>query len=146
MKRWDSFSRGATLGAALFIAGVVVVAGQSAEPQIPTKLTADQQKQAEQLKLLEEQLQKDREAMHSAITQYGWDSDQVDEAQEKLFRDRAEYRKLRRSLRAAGVAVPPAPGLDFGTRGDRPGRMAGRMPHHGRGGHHCADCDCPCCR
>jgi hypothetical protein len=116
---------------------------QTADPQVAPKVTAEQQRQLDQLKQLEDQLQKDREALHTAITQYGWDSEQVDEAQENLLRDRVEYRKLRRSLRAAGVAVPPPSGIGTGPRGGREGRWAGRRHYRGHGCHHCGDC--PCC-
>jgi hypothetical protein len=98
------------------------------------------------LNQLDEQLQKDRHTLHQAITQRGWDSEQVDVAQENLFRDREEYRKLRRSLRAAGVAVPPisgfGPGMGAPGPGVAPGRRSGGGPHQ--------DCpylpDCPCGR
>ena len=118
--------------------------GQAENAPPAVKVAPEQQKQLDQLKQLEEQLQKDRDAMHNAITQYGWDSEQTDAAQEQLVRDRAEYRKLRRSLRSAGVPVPPPTGMGAG-----PGRnpaMSGRMMRHGRGGHNCANCDCPCCK
>jgi hypothetical protein len=128
--------------------GIAVVWGsaQSAAPQATPKATAEQQKQLDRLNQLDEQLRKDRGSLHQAITQYGWDSEQVDAAHESLFRDREEYRKLRRSLRAAGVAVPPASGFgpDMGApgRGGRLGQRRGGGPHY--------DCpympDCPCAR
>jgi hypothetical protein len=117
--------------------------GQPADPQATPNLTPEQQKQLDQLKQLEDQLQKDREALHSAIAQFGWDSEQVDMAQEKLLRDRAEYRKLRRSLRAAGVAVPSPSGIGAGPQGGREGRWASRRDYRGGGRHHCGGC--PCC-
>jgi len=123
-----------------------VVSGQSAGSQTAPTVTPEQQKQLDQLKQLEAQLQKDRDAMHQAITQFGWDSEQTDAAQDQLVRDRMEYRKLRRSLRSTGVPVPPPAGMGAGMGGSRPGPMAGRMHHRGHGGHHCADCDCSCCK
>jgi hypothetical protein len=57
--------------------------------------------------------------VHAAITQHGWDSDQTDAARNQLFSDRQEYRKIRRSLRAAGVAVPPSAGMAWRARPDR---------------------------
>ncbi len=131
------------LGAVLLGIAVVWASAHSPAPQAPPKVTSEQQKQLDRVKQLDEQLQKDRDALHQAINQYGWDSDQVDAAQENLFRNREEYRKLRRSLRAAGVTVPPAsgfgPGMGGPGGGGRPGRgPGGRQP----------DCpympDCPC--
>jgi uncharacterized protein YlxW (UPF0749 family) len=121
-----------------------LASGQAENTPPAVKVAPEQQKQLDQLKQLEEQLQKDREAMHSAITQYGWDSEQTDAPQEQLGRDRAEYRKLRRSLRSAGVPVPPPTGMGEGPGANR--SMSGRMMRQGRGGHHCAGCDCPCCK
>lgn len=132
------------LGGVLLGIAVVWASAQSPAPQATPKVTSEQQKQLDRLNQLDEQLQKDRDALHQAVTQYGWDSDQVDTAQEKLFRDREEYRKLRRSLRAAGVAVPPASG--FGPGPGAPG--GGGRPGRGPGGHPQYDCpympDCPC--
>jgi len=104
---------------------------QPAAPQSGPQLSAEQQKQLDQLKQLEQQLQKDREAVHNAITQFGWDSDQVDQAQEQLMRDRLQYRKLRRSLRAQGVPVPPPQGIGPGWPGGRGWQAQGRG--YGRG-------------
>jgi len=118
--------------------------GQAGNTQPALKVTPEQQKQLDQLNQLEEQLQKDRDAMHNAITQYGWDSDQTDAAQEQLVRDRAEYRTLRRSLRFAGVPVPPPTGMGAGPGGNR--ATSGRMLRHGRGGSRGAGCNCPCCQ
>ena len=132
---------------AVALLGITTVWGsaQSTGPQTAPKLTAEQQKQRDRLNQLDEQLKKDRDSLHQAISQYGWDSEQVDAAQENLFRDREEYRKLRRSLRAAGVAVPRVSGFGpgMGAPGPRgPGRGPGGGPHH--------DCpyvpDCPCAR
>ncbi len=47
------------------------------------------------------QLQRDRKAVRDAITQYGWGSEQVDEAQEKLLRDRLIRRGLVSEFRSA---------------------------------------------
>jgi hypothetical protein len=118
---------------------------QSASPQATPKVTAEQQKQLDQLKQLEDQLTKDRTAVHDAISKYGWDSDQTDAAQEQLFRNRTEYRQLRRSLRQAGVPVPPAGGFGPGGPGPGPGGMG--MGMGGSGGHGMMGrrmCDCPC--
>ena len=133
---------------AMAVLGIAAVWGtaQSAAPQTAPKPTAEQQKQLDRLKQLDEQLRKDRDALHQAISQYGWESDQVDAAQESLFRDREEYRKVRRSLRTAGVPVPPTsgfgPGMGAPGAGGPPGRGFGGGPHH--------DCpympDCPCAR
>ena len=116
-------------------------APQAAGPQV----TAEQQQQLGRLKELEEQLPKDRQAFHQAAAQSGSDSDQADVAQEQLFRDREEYRKLRRTLRAARVAVPPPYDAGTGTKGGR--LSAGPRPAGSHG--MCADCpsmaDCSCC-
>jgi hypothetical protein len=130
---------------------------QPAEPQASQpQLGAEQQKQLDNLKQLEGELEEARAAMHAAINEYGWDSNQADEAQENLLRLRQEYRKQRRALRQAGVPVPP-PGVQ-GRTGFRPGPdgwrgrgprgqgWSGRGPgggygHHHGWGHH----GCPCC-
>jgi hypothetical protein len=156
MTRKQSFSLAAALGILLLMAGWLVsgALGQSADPQAAPKLSAEQQKQLEQLKQMEQKLQQDREAVHAAITEFGWDSDEVDEAQAKLFRDREEYRKLRRALRSSGVPVPPA-GVrgrtgfgagpeGWGGPGSGGGGGYGRGRHHGCG-HHCGGCGCPGC-
>ena len=153
MKR-SHFFTAAALGTALLITGWALSSarGQSRDPQSAPKLSAEQQKQLDQLQQLERQLQKDREAVHAAITDFGWDSDQVDEAQEQLFRDREEYRKLRRSLRSAGVPVPPPAG--FGRGGNAPGYGFNYGPspgqrydrgYRGHGRHHGYRHHCPCC-
>jgi hypothetical protein len=137
------------LGGAMLVALTVAAAqSSSANPPAAPQVTAEQQKQLDQLNQLQEQLPKDRDAVHAAITQYGWDSDQTDAAQEQLFRDRAEHRKLRRSLRSAGVAVPPPAGM--GQRAFRPGHgrnCPGCGPGYFRGRgcrHHGRMCGCPC--
>jgi uncharacterized protein YlxW (UPF0749 family) len=123
-----------------------VASGQSVGSQTAPTVTPEQQKQLDQLKQLEPQLQKDREALHQAIAQYGWDSEQTDAAQDQLVRDRMEYRKLRRSLRSAGVPVVPPAGMGSRMWGIGPGLRAGGMHHRGHGGRHCADCNCSCCK
>ena len=137
----------------LFLATAFSVAsGQSVGSQNTPTVAPEQQKQLDQLKQMEARLQKDRDALHQAITQHGWDSDQVDAAQEQLSQDRTEYRKLRRSLQQAGVAVPPPTGFGPGGMGAGKGMGPGRGMRGGRGdccgrGHHgCQECDCPCCR
>jgi hypothetical protein len=112
----------------------------------PPQATAEHQHQLGRLKELADQLSKDRKAVHQAAVQSGWDSDQVDVVQEQLFRDREEYRKLRRALDAAGVAVPPPYGAGAGTKGGRPSANPPSAGPHGM----CDDCpsmdgDCSCC-
>jgi uncharacterized protein YlxW (UPF0749 family) len=138
---------------AISLAGLLIVlggafslaAGQAVDNQRVPKVTPEQQKQLEQLRQLGDRLQKDRAALHEAIDQYGWDSEQTDAAQEQLQRDRMEYRGLRRSLRAAGVAVPAPAGMSAGPGPGGSGRMVGRMKPCGRCGRHCANCACRCC-
>ena len=125
---------------------------QAQGSQVSPQATADQQKQLDQLDQLEVQLEKDRTALHEAIAKYGWDSDQTDSAQDQLLRDRQLYRKLRRSLRQAGVTVPAGQG--FAPCPDCPGPY-GRSGRMGRGGpgmyRHYGMCYgggmgcCPCC-
>ena len=65
-------------------------------------------------------MQGDREAVRSAVAKYGGDSDEADAAQQRLLRDRGEYRGLRRSLQQAGVSVPPdATSTGMGNRGNQ---------------------------
>lgn len=130
---------------------------QTAEPQATEpKLTAEQRKQLDHLKQLEGQLEKARAALHAAITEYGWDSEAADEAQENLFRLRQEYRRQRRALRQAGVPVPPPgvqgrDGLGPGPQswpggGPRGGDWYGAGPRSGYGRHHgWKHHGCPCC-
>ena len=136
-----------SLGVALLIGQAASMLAQSVDPapQAGAKITAEQKAQVNRLAQLEDQLQKGRVALHAAINEYGWDSDQADDAREKLVSDRAEYRNLRRSLRAAGVAVPPPSGLGAGAPGGGPGRGAGRWSggHHGYHHHGHCGCDCP---
>jgi Tfp pilus assembly protein PilO len=68
-------------------------------------VTAEQQKQLDRLTQLREQLQKDRDAVNSAIRQQGQDSNEAYTAQQRLLEDRREYRSLRQSLQQAGVSV-----------------------------------------
>ncbi|MBZ5565115.1 MAG: hypothetical protein LAP13_22170 [Acidobacteriia bacterium] len=134
--------------AVLLLAGwrITNMLAQSSSPQASATVTAEQQKQLDQLKELESQLQKDRAAVHDAIGKYGWDSDQTDAAQEQLVRDRTEYRQLRRSLRQAGVAVPApqgfGPGSGRGMMGGRQGSARGMMG--GGSGRGRGMCQCPC--
>jgi hypothetical protein len=146
MKRTSTLILVAALGVALLMVSRTAPEawGQSADPQSVPQLSAEQQ--LDQLKLLEQQLQKDRAAVHAAIAQAGWDSDQVDAARGQLFRDRTEYRKLRRSLRAAGVPLPTPAGMGpgFAGRGARAMARGERGPfrsHRGRN-----RCHCPCGR
>jgi len=137
---------GPILGVALLGVAAVWASAQSAAPPATPKPTGERQRQLDRLNQLDDQLQKDRDTLHQAITQYGWDSEQVDAAQENLFREREEYRKLRRSLRAAGVDIPATsgfgPGMSAPGRGGRLGQGRGSGPHY--------DCpyrpDCPCAR
>lgn len=149
--KWSE-PRAMLLGAVIFaIAGITGVPArtQTMTPEAGTTVSQDQQKQLDQLKVLSEQLQKDRDAVHSAVTQYGWDSDQVDEAQQRLFKNRQEYRDLRRSLRAAGVGLPAdAPGAAAGgPSGRRSMCGSGGHGHHGccGGGGKCQGQDSGCC-
>ncbi len=147
MNRTLLWKLAALIGAVVLVVAWAVARAQSAasDPQSAPKVTAEQQKQLDELRQLEQQLQKDRDAVHAAIMEFGWDSDQTDAARDQLFRDREEYRKLRRSLRAAGVAVPPPSGTGWGAGpgGYGPGRGAGRMGY-GRGPRGGRMCGCPC--
>ena len=112
-------------------------------------LTADQQKQLNRLQQLNEQIQRDGDAVRSAASQHGWDSDEADAAQQRLFQDRQEYRALKRSLQQAGVSVPPdMTNTGMGNRAT-PG---GHCGHHANGHHgccggdgHCPEHDNNCC-
>ena len=140
MNRIRLLSVVATIATVLLLAGWTAAGNpaQSDATQTPAQATTAQQKQLDRLKQLEDQLQKDRAAVHEAIDKHGWDSDQTDAAQEQLFRDRAEYRQLRRALRAAGVAVPAPKGMGHG----RMGRAGRRGAHEGKMGR--GMCQCPC--
>ena len=74
-------------------------------------------------------------AVRQAVTQYGWDSEKADAAQAQLVRDCAEYYGLRRTLRAAGVALP-TPFVVAPRMGNRGSYRAG---HEGHGHHGCCD-------
>lgn len=135
------------------IVGVLAFAGLAvaqsteplADPQNALPLTAEQQKQLDGLKTLEQQLQKDREAVHSAISQYSRDSDKTDAAMQQLFNTRMHYRQLRRSLRQAGVPLPPLAGAGAGWGAAGPARGQGRGYGAGRGsGSAGCRCQCPC--
>jgi len=133
------------------IAGVLAFAGLAvaqsteppADPQNVPQITAEQQKQLDNLKGLEQQLQKDREAVHSAISQYSRDSDKTDAAMQQIFNTRMHYRQLRRSLRQAGVPVPPLAGAGAGWGAAGPARGQGRGYGAGRGSGY-GGCRCPC--
>jgi len=136
--------------AILFLAGWMVpdALGQSPVAQ-RLSLSPEQQKQLDRLEQLEDQLEDDRAALQDAIARFGWDSDQVDEAENQLSQNRVEYRKLRRSLRQAGVAIPsPARfgqagmGASRGTGAGRWGR--GHCHHCGQGYRHCHHCRGSC--
>ena len=122
---------------------------QTRKPESSGTLTADQQKQLDRLQQLNEQMQRDRDAARSAVSQYGGDSDEADSAQQRLLQDRQEYRSLRRSLQQAGVSVPP----DATTAGtNNQSRQSGHCGHHANGHHdcygddgHCANHDNDCC-
>jgi hypothetical protein len=154
MKGTHSITLAAVMGMALLLAAWTVpkAVGQSPDPQTAPQATAEQQSQFDQLKALGSQMQKDRDAVHAAISEFGWDSDQTDAARGKLFQTRSQYRSLRRSLRSQGVAVPPPAGSSADGRGFRSGPRGGnwdapRRAGRGgcRGGHphwrgHCRGC------
>jgi hypothetical protein len=88
-----------------------------------------QQKQLDRLQQLTDRLTKDRDAVSSAVAQYGWDSNEADAAQQRLLQDRQEYRSLRRSLQNDGVSLPTAAADSTG----------GNCCNHD--GHHCCEHD-----
>jgi hypothetical protein len=122
---------------------------QTKSVQSSGAVPADQQKQLNRLHQLNEQVQRDRDAVTSAVAQHGWDSDEADAAQQRLFQDRQEYRALRRSLQQAGVSVPPdTTSTGMGNRSTQ----SGHCGHHTNGHHgccggdgHCAEHDGDCC-
>ena len=126
---------------AMILAGILLQAGwlavgaasQSVRTHASTQPTVDQQKQLDELRQLDGQLQKDRDALYDVVDKYGWDSDEADAAQEQLIRDRAQYRRLRGSLEAAGVTIP----LPSTARSSRAYRNGSWMGHRGRGHHGC---------
>jgi len=146
MKKSASWIAIVIAGTGLVILSALGLPAQSSAPaqKSDAELTADQQKQLDQLAQLEEQLQRSRRALRNAIAEYGWDSEEADEAEERFLRDRAEYRKLRRALRAAGVPLPPSAGVGGGLRGGWPGRWTGRAHRGAHGCHHCGHCGCRC--
>lgn len=113
----------------------------------------DRDQLRERIRELERQQKQDRDAVHAAITEFGWDSDQADAAQEKLFQTSSKYRNMRRSLSSQGVAVPPPAGPSADGRGFRnaPGRESwdgpgfGRRGGRGGGGGHHGRGHCRCC-
>ena len=139
------FLLAATLVGVLALVGLAAAqsADPSPDPQNAPQITAEQQKQLDNLKGLEQQLQKDREAVHSAISQYSRDSDKTDAAMQQLFNTRMHYRQLRRSLRQAGVPVPPLAGAGAGWGAAGPARGQGRGYGSGRGFAR-RGCQCPC--
>jgi len=131
----------------LFIASHT--AAQTTAPPANKTISLDQQKQLDQLQQLNDQLQKDRDAVHAAAAQYGWDSNETDAAQQRLFQDRQQYRTLRRSLQQAGVSVSsdaPPPNTNTTTQ-SADCSHCGHHAHHGccGNGGHCADHDSHCC-
>lgn len=134
MKRTHLITLAAAMGMTLLLAAWTVpkAVGQSPDPQAAPEVTAEQQKQLDQLKALEGQMQQERDAVHASINEFGWDSDQTDAAREKLFQTRSQYRSMRRSLRSQGVAVPPPAGM--GQRGFRSGPGQGNWDAPRRGG------------
>jgi DNA repair exonuclease SbcCD ATPase subunit len=142
--------------AILFLAGCMVPDAFAQQPAArKLSLTPEQQKQLDRLEQLEDQLEDDRAALEDAIVRFGWDSDEADEAENRLSQNRMEYRKLRRALRQAGGAIPSSAGLAPAGMSDRPwtgtprwGR--GQCHHCGQGYRHCHHCggswdDCPGC-
>ena len=139
------FLLAATVVSVLALVGLAASqsADPSPDPQNAPQITAEQQTQLDNLKGLEQQLQKDREAVHSAISQYSRDSDKTDAAMQQLFNTRMHYRQLRRSLRQAGVPVPPLAGAGAGWGAAGPARGQGRGYGSGRGFAR-RGCQCPC--
>jgi len=139
------FLLAATVVSVLALVGLAAAqsAAPSPDPQNAPQITAEQQKQLDNLKGLEQQLQKDREAVHSAISQYSRDSDKTDAAMQQIFNTRMHYRQLRRSLRQAGVPVPPLAGAGAGWGAAGPARGQGRGYGSGRGFAR-RGCQCPC--
>ena len=142
MKTRTSWILMGSLAFTVLVGGAAMLLAQSAKPDPPSspKVTADQQTQLNRLAQLDEQLRKDRMALHATINEYGWESEQADDAREKLVSDRAEYRKLRRSLMASGVPVPPPSGFAAGGPDNRPGPGAGRGSRGHHGCHYCPNC------
>ena len=97
--------------------------GTPDNPQVSTT----QAQQADQLQLMERQLEQDRAAVHSAIAEHGLESAETQAARAKLMQDRDAYRALRQSM---------APGrgarAGFGKGGGM-GRMGGGGQRAGGG-------------
>ena len=144
MKRSDIAKLAPALVLSLILGGLLT-AWAWGKPQAASPEISAAQRQLGRLKELESQMSKDRQAFHQAAAQTGWDSDQADLAQEQLFRDREEYRKLRRTLRAEGVVVPPPYGAGAGARGGRPSSDSRPAEPHGMGDHCPSMDDCTCC-
>jgi hypothetical protein len=126
------------VGILLFVCAVMVsVLGpnlgrahaQTRARQSNPPVTAEQQKQLDRLTQLEEQLQKDGDAVDSAVRQYGWDSNEADAAQQRLLGDRQEYRSLTGSLQQAGVSVPSDARGGMDTQNSQNGHCCG-YGHH----------------
>lgn len=135
--------------ALLFASGLTMnrVQAQTKPSETNSAVTADQQKQLNHLRQLSDQLQKDRDAVDAVAGEYGWDSNEADAAQQRLFQDRQEYRSLRHSLQAAGVSIPSA-ARNGGTvtQGTQNGRCGSRgCDHHCDGGHDCGHDGDHCC-
>ena len=132
MKRSDITKLAPAVILSLVLGGLLTAWAWSKPPlQAAGQQIAAQQQQLGRLKELEAQLPKDRQALRQAAAQSGWDSDQADLAQEQLFRDREEYRKLRRTLILEGVAVPPLYGAGAGLKGGRPSATPPSAGSHG---------------
>ena len=132
-----SHRTGLILGTILLGIAALWAGAQSAPPQAVSQPAASPQKQLDRLRQLDEQLQNDRDALQQAVDRHGSDSDEADRAEEVLARDRAEYRKLRRSLDSAGVDLPPS--SEFCCGNDV--RMTGPGSARTRGyAHHCGHC------
>ncbi len=137
-------------GAMLVMAsiGSSAARAQTKDPDVAATVTIEQQQKLDHLKSLSETLQKDQEAVDSAVSQHGWDSNEADAAQQRLFQDRQAYRSLRRSLQAAGVIVPPeATGSGTTNQSNRGGHHCHAHGHHGccGGGGDCTGHDGDCC-
>jgi hypothetical protein len=138
------------LGAALLGITGVWASGQGVAPQPTRQPTQAQQQQLDRVQQLGERLGRDRQALDEAVIQHGWDSDEADQAQEILARDRAEFRSLRRSLRAAGVdlsaAAESSAGNDAGGCCDHSSAPGDECCRHGEDGHCCHARGADCCQ
>jgi hypothetical protein len=109
--------------------------GQTKSAENKSAITADQQKQLDRLQQLTNQMAKDRDAVSSAVAQYGWDSNEADTAQQHLLQDRQEYRSVRRSLENEGVSLPTSAwGSTGGNCCDHDGQ---HCCDHDHGSHDC---------